>query len=824
MAKSFVSPGVFTNEIDASFLAPGIGAIGAAFVGLAPQGPAFVPVTVTSYSDYVSVFGDLNDDYVLPYAAKAYLKNSAVLNVVRVLGPAGRSVNGSVVNPGYSAESLWAISAFTGSAKTTPLTPSGSVMALLEVTGSHVLRISNLVGDKFDLRITGSDGTQNSAYHLYVTASFLSGSPNYIGKVLNTDPTLFSTYGYYVREIYDYNIRKFGDNVTGLGSASYSSASFSNMNSFAFGYNSGSTPWIKSQVFGGATEYNLFRFHTLGHGEAENGRLKISIKNVRPSAAPSVSAFGKFDVEVRSFGDTDASPNVLERFPNVSLDPNDPGYILKSIGDKLLLYDFNRDKMVETGNYENRSKLIRLEFATASFPDGALPWGFRGLAKPNLTVSASSHGIVFDGLGNLPYVANLLAKKADGTHDAEVSSKVYWGVETQLSGNIKSRLHIFSNMTGSDADFSLKFVSGSSESADTTAQGLSYRKELFDNGAIAAFKDPGNSTSATTLGPNVAKFTVPFAFGFDGFDRRVAAPLDNEAQLASITQLGTQAVRQAIDVIKDPDFIDINLLVIPGIYSTKVADYAISKVEDRADAFYVMDISGSSDVDVVQNIKNRSLDTNYAGCYYPDVNVFDPVNNKVKRLPAAAAAAAAIAYNDRVAYAWFAPAGLNRAGLNESVIGFKVTSLVDQLKQSERDNLYENRVNPIARFPDVPEGVIWGQKTLQLKSSALDRINVRRLMIKAKKLVASAVKFLVFEPNNAATQTRFRQLVNPILADIQQKQGLEVFKVVMDSTTNTPDLIDRNVMAGKIFLVPTKSAEYISIDFVISPTGATFAD
>jgi hypothetical protein len=824
MAKSFVSPGVFTNEIDASFLAPGIGTIGAAFLGLAQQGPAFVPVTVTSYSDYVSVFGDLNDDYVLPYAAKAYLKNSSVLNVVRILGPDSRTVNGSAVNAGYTAESLWAISAFTGSAATTPLTPSGSVMALLEITGSHSLRISNLVGDKIDLRITGSTGTASSAYHLNVTASFLSGSPNYIGKVLNTDPTLFSTYGYYVREIYDYNVRKFGDSTIGLGSASYSSASFSNMNSFAFGYNSGSTPWIKSQAFGGASEYNLFRFHTLGHGEVENGRLKVSIRNIRPSAAPSVSAFGKFDVEVRSFVDTDASPAVLERFPNVSLDPNDPGYILKSIGDKLLKYDFSRDKMVETGNYGNKSKLIRLEFTTGSFPDSSLPWGFRGLAKPNLTVSASTHGIVFDGLGNLPYVANLLAKKSDGTHDAEVSTKVYWGLETQLSGNVKGRLDIFSNMTGSDADFSLKHISGSSETADTTALGLSYRKDQFDAGLVSVFKDPGNTTTVSSLSPNVAKFTVPFAFAYNGFDRRIAAPLSNEAQLASVTQLGTQAVRQAIDVIKDPDFIDINLLVIPGIYSIRATDYAISKVEERADAFYVMDISGSSDTDVVQNIKNRSLDTSYAGCYYPDVNIFDTVNNKVVRLPAAAAAAAAIAYNDRVAYAWFAPAGLNRAGLNESVIGFKVTNLIDQLKQSERDNLYENRVNPIARFPDVPEGVIWGQKTLQLKSSALDRINVRRLMIKAKKLIASAVKFLVFEPNNAATQTRFRQLVNPILADIQQKQGLEVFKVVMDSTTNTPDLIDRNVMAGKIFLVPTKSAEYISIDFVISPSGATFGD
>lgn len=822
MAKSFVSPGVFTNEIDASFLAPGVGAIGAALIGTTPQGPAFIPVTVTDNSEFTSIFGELDEDHKLTYAARAYLRNSAAANVVRVLGPASRTVNGSAVTPGYSAESIWSVNAFTGTLVTSP---TGSIMALLEITGSHVLVINDLTGDKFDLRITGS----NPAYNVFVTASFVSGSPNFVSKVLNTDPTRFAELGYYLRQTFDYNLRKFGGGDVGLGAATYHSSSLSSITNFQMGYNSGSSPWIKSQVFGGISEYNLFRVHTLGHGEAEVGRLKISIKNVRPSAAPTVTDFGKFDLEVRSFNDTDASTDVLEKFPNVSLDPSTPEYILRVIGDKLLKYDFSRDKMVETGNYPNKSKLIRIELNSSSFPASALPWGFRGLEKPDLTISGSSLGFIGSAIGQLPYVANLIEKRSDGTHGAEVTTENYWGMETQLSGNVSARLHKLPLMTGSDVDFSLKFVSGSSETATPEgigATGLSYRKDLFDSNALtaASLKGPGTSTSDSVLGPAVAKFTVPVAFGFDGFDRRLSNPLNNESQLAAVSQLGTQALRQGIDVIKDPDFIDINLLAIPGIYSTKVTDYATSKIEDRADAFFVMDISGSNTTDVIQNIKNRSLDTNYVGCYYPDVNVMDDVNNKIVRLPASVAAIAAIAFNDRVAYPWFAPAGLNRAGLKENVIGFKVTSLADQLVASERDDLYENRINPIARFPDVQEGVIWGQKTLQAQSSALDRINVRRLLLKAKKLVASAVKFLVFEPNNAATQTRFRQLVNPILADIQQKQGLEVFKVVMDSSTNTPELIDRNVMAGKIFLVPTRTAEFISIDFIISPAGTTFEE
>jgi phage tail sheath protein FI len=359
----------------------------------------------------------------------------------------------------------------------------------------------------------------------------------------------------------------------------------------------------------------------------------------------------------------------------------------------------------------------------------------------------------------------------------------------------------------------------------TNVSGSSLSTLLYNaSNPVASQKSPGTSTSHTTLDSSLTKFTVPVAFGFDGFDRRLADPLNNESQLAAITQLGIQALRQGIDVVSDPDAVDINLLAIPGVYSSKVVDYAIIKVENRADVFYVADVSGSTPTAIIQEVKNRGFDTNYAAVYYPSIKVYDDINKVAKELPASVAAVGAIAFNDRVSYPWFAPAGLNRAGLGRDTIGFDVLGVMDQLKQSERDSLYEARINPIARFPDVPQGVIWGQKTLQLKSSALDRINVRRLMIKAKKLVASAAKYLVFEPGNATTQTRFRQSVNPIFAEIQQKQGLEKFLVVMDSTTNPPEVIDRNELRGKIYLVPTRTAEAISVDFVISPSGASFEE
>jgi phage tail sheath protein FI len=174
------------------------------------------------------------------------------------------------------------------------------------------------------------------------------------------------------------------------------------------------------------------------------------------------------------------------------------------------------------------------------------------------------------------------------------------------------------------------------------------------------------------------------------------------------------------------------------------------------------------------------------------------------------------AANDAVAAEWFAPAGLNRGGIVGAV------SVLNRLTHSERDELYEGKVNPIASFPG--EGIVaFGQKTLQEKSSALDRINVRRLLIKVKKYIASTSRYLVFEQNTATTRSRFLNTVNPYLEGIQQRQGLFAFRVVMDESNNTPDVIDRNILAGQIFLQPTRTAEFIVLDFNILPTGASFS-
>ena len=256
----------------------------------------------------------------------------------------------------------------------------------------------------------------------------------------------------------------------------------------------------------------------------------------------------------------------------------------------------------------------------------------------------------------------------------------------------------------------------------------------------------------------------------------------------------------------------------PGVikqYHSNVTQAGIDMVEERGDAFYVMDLVGKNASVNTAVDKVSGVDSNYTGTYYPWVKVQGA--SKPIFVPPSVIVPGAIAKSDQIGQGeWFAPAGLNR-GVLGSVIEAKI-----RLNQSERDRLYDNKINPIASFPGITNPCIWGQKTLQSRSTALDRINVRRLLIAVKKFIASSSKYLVFEANTAKTRQRFLNIVNPYLEGIQQRQGLYAFRVQMDGSNNTPDVIDRNQLVGGIFLQPTKTAEFIVLDFNILPTGATF--
>ena len=265
------------------------------------------------------------------------------------------------------------------------------------------------------------------------------------------------------------------------------------------------------------------------------------------------------------------------------------------------------------------------------------------------------------------------------------------------------------------------------------------------------------------------------------------------------------------------------MLLTPGLtykYNYNVIKLGIEMCEDRGDSFYVIDNDRyNDDASSISTAVSavEQLDTNYAATYFPWVKILDPGTSKPTWTPPSVVLAGTIAYTDKVAHEWFAPAGLNRGGLTD------VLEAQQRLTHAERDELYEGRVNPIASFPG--QGVVvWGQKTLQGKPSALDRVNVRRLLIRLKKFIASTTRFLVFEQNNAATRNRFLNIVNPFLESVQSNSGLSAFRVVMDESNNTPDVVDRNQMVGQIFVQPTRTAEFIVLDFVILPTGAAFPE
>ena len=286
--------------------------------------------------------------------------------------------------------------------------------------------------------------------------------------------------------------------------------------------------------------------------------------------------------------------------------------------------------------------------------------------------------------------------------------------------------------------------------------------------------------------------------------------------------------RQAIKIMTDDTAVKHNLLAIPGIREPKITDYAASSIRDYQMAMYIMDIPsydedsnrlfehGRPDVEASSdNFENRVIDNNFCATYFPDVFIDDPVNNRAVKVPSSVAALGAIGYNDSKAYPWFAPAGFNRGAL-----GF-VSNVTTRLSVADRDELYDKRINPIANFPDGGF-VIFGQKTMQIQPSALDRVNVRRMLLEVKRQVAAVANLILFEQHTPATRKRFEALVSPRLALIQAQAGIEQFRVICNETNNSQKDIDENRMNGRILLVPTRAVEFIAIDFIVDSSGVSF--
>ena len=283
---------------------------------------------------------------------------------------------------------------------------------------------------------------------------------------------------------------------------------------------------------------------------------------------------------------------------------------------------------------------------------------------------------------------------------------------------------------------------------------------------------------------------------------------------------GLTAYNKALNLLSNQDEYDFNLLLLPGILQSEhetVYSKAIDVCEQRGDCFVIADPVAHGKTVALATDEANDYDSNYTAMYWPWIQVPDNELGRNVWVPPSTVMGGIFAFNDRVAHPWFAPAGLNRGGIDIAIQAEK------KLTQSDRDDLYDANVNPIATFPG--QGItVFGQKTLQKKNSALDRINVRRLLIKVKKFIAASSRFLVFEQNTTATRRTFLNIVNPFMEQVQSQSGISAFRVVMDATNNTADVVDRNILYGQIFVQPTRTAEFVVLDFTVQPTGATFPE
>ena len=344
----------------------------------------------------------------------------------------------------------------------------------------------------------------------------------------------------------------------------------------------------------------------------------------------------------------------------------------------------------------------------------------------------------------------------------------------------------------------------------------------FDNAGNAKSEFTSSipiATSGTMESATGAPFIGMEAFFYDKISDTNSQGFDSAALGDTATLSGTYT--SALNLLANRDLFNYNLITTPGLTkanttnATGLLTTMVNTAQSRGDNLAIVDLVNYDSEILPVAAGAAAIDSSYAATYWPWLQTIDPDKGGQVWVPASTMMPGVYAFNDRSGEAWFAPAGLSRGGLST------VLRAERNLTNGNRNTLYQAGVNPIATFPNAGV-VVFGQKTLQKKASALDRVNVRRLLIELKSYISQIADNLVFEQNTIATRNNFLSQVNPYLESVQQRQGLYAFKVVMDDSNNTPDVIDRNELVGQIYLQPTKTAEFIYLDFNVLPTGATF--
>jgi hypothetical protein len=665
-----------------------------------------------------------------------------------------------------------------------------------EITGSDLA--TNPLA-QFTVNVTGATSGGKT-----FTCSLDTSSSKYVTKVFGSEVYdksksdcpiyVYEAYPNYLAEAYKQGL------VKGL---SLTEVYNSEGNNFLTQWDTPMAPTVVSEVRGGNVA-ELFDVITISDGESANTEVKVSIINIDIDTQ-------EFDLIVRDYNDTDENIVVLEKFTRCSMNPELPGYVAKKVG-------------TSDGEYELRSRYIMLSM-TDNHPTDAYPAGFRGYTT-NATFGGSNE------LGSVMYktefyqAGETTGYLADGTpilSTGDKVRKVYFGLASP-TGRVTYDSDLF-KYKGTAA-------AGSTKGFHLSTNASSITGSTFITTSYDLEGQTGVDNVLTNI--NYRKFTFAPAGGFDGWDiyRNVRTYGDgyifgkktyvsgNTANGGVFnTTVGNSdyyAYTQGIDTFANPEAVDINIFATPGINfydHSSITSYAIDMTEnDRADSLYVIASPNyGTATEVIDALDGVAIDSNYSATYWPWIQIRDVDNATQLYVPPTGEVVRNIALTDNVSFPWFAVAGYSR-GLVKSIKAFKKLTL------DERDDLYKARINPIATFSDTGT-IIWGNKTLQVRESALDRINVRRLLLRARKLISAVAVRLLFEQNDEQVRNEFLRLVNPILDAIKRERGLYDFRVTVSSD---PEDIDANTLRGKIYIKPTRSLEFIDVEFVITPTGASF--
>ena len=744
MAEKIISPGVFTKEIDETFLPAAIGEIGAAVVGPTVKGPAMIPTVVSTFSEYQKIFGDSFKSgsnyytYLTSLTAKNYLRHSGRLTVVRILdgdyAHASASVgSGTTEKTGFASASFDVSSNPTGSITGTPdeiqiggthftfvsssagLTSNSdqvfvdfghaSSRAVVESGSAAGANAATMTDAAFE-NLVHSINDSGSLHNLNISASYVNNVYLQPAGTIILTATKEGNYEHALAAVQTSNWLEGGSTLSssmdgGIGSAGVLATSFT-LNTLADGAimtNNGGTVDTTAE----GTNNRLVS------GSKDDVRWEISQRN---------TSKGTFTLLVRRGDDTKKRKQILETWSNLSLDPTATNYIEKLIGSQKASLSSDGTFIQYTGDYPQKSKYVRVS-----------------------------------GVQQTP---DFLDENGDANYNGD--------------------------------DVTPALSSGSFEGG---SDGNNYL--TTDGNAANFFENITNGVGTNVQGYNISNLTNDY---------------------------GGTAYSEALGLLSNADEYDINLLLLPGVTNdngSAIINKALETCEDRGDCFVIADPVGYGAGQAAAITGAETYDSNYGAMYWPWIQVPETSLGRNVWVPPSVALGGIFAFNDKVAHPWFAPAGLNRGGIDTAI------QAEIKLTHANRDTMYESNLNPIATFPGQG-GTVFGQKTMQKKSSALDRVNVRRLMIKVKKFIASSSRFLVFEQNNNKTRSRFLNIVTPYLEQVQSNSGLNAFKVVMDETNNTPDVVDRNILYGQLFLQPTKTAEFIVLDFTIQPTGATFPE